>query len=158
MRFREYILTEQKEYLADKISDILTGVHEMLSVSKQISAKQHIRNAEYIANQIRKILHGSWPRSEHKYLKSLQKCGVALLKAVDDKGDLPEVFNSVRGELEKLSSKMGEPVNKMGSMDQEKPDKPEQPKQPPPPPQNPPPQNPQQPPAQAQQPPTMPGM
>ena len=44
-----------------------------------------VKNAEDIANQIRKILHASWPRSEHKYLKVLQKCGVALMKAIEDK-------------------------------------------------------------------------
>lgn len=131
MRFREYLLLEQKEYLADRISDILTGVHEMLGAEKQVSAKQQVRNAEYIANQIRKVLHASWPRTEHKHLRVLQKCGVALLKAVEDKGDLPETFNSVRSELEKLSGKLGQPVNTMGSMDQEKPKKQEQPPPPP---------------------------
>ena len=148
MRFREYLILEQREYLVDKISDILTGVHEMLSAEKQIGARQYIRNAEYIANQIRKVLHASWPRSEHKHLKVLQKCGVALMKSIEEKGDLSDVFNSVRAELEKLSGKLGEPVNKMGSMDHEKPETPEQPQ----------PQQPQQAAAPAPQPPTVPGM
>ena len=46
------------------------------------------------------------------------------MKAIEEKGDLPDVFNSVRAELEKLSGKLGEPVNTMGSMEQEKPEQP----------------------------------
>jgi hypothetical protein len=115
MEFKQFLLSEQKEYLADKIIDVLTGIHELLAAKKQMGAKQMIRSAESVANQIRKILHASWPRSEHKHLKVLQKCGVALMKSIDDKGDLSEIFNSVRVELEKLSHKLGVPANKLGT-------------------------------------------
>lgn len=115
MRFKKYLLNEQKEYFGEKVNDVLTGVHELLQAKKQMGAKHLIRNAELIANQIRKILHTSWSRSEHKYLKVLQKCGVALMKAIDDKGDLPETFNNVRSELEAMSHKVGVPANKLGT-------------------------------------------
>ena len=125
MEFKQFLIREQREYLGDRVSDVLTGIHELLQAKKQMGARQVIRNAESIANQIRKILHASWPRSEHKYLKTLQKCGVALMKAIEEKGDLPEVFNSVRSELEELSHKIGVPVNKLGSGEEEKPKRPE---------------------------------
>jgi hypothetical protein len=127
MRFKEFLLTEQREFLIDKINDILTGIHELLQAGKQMGARQMLKNSEEVVGRIRSILHGSWPRSEHKYLKVLQKCGVALMKAIDEKGDLPEVFNSVRAELEKLSGKFKKPVNKLGTADEEKPEQPEEP-------------------------------
>ena len=127
MEFKKFLLFEQKEYLADRVNSVLTGIHELLSAKKQMGAKLMVKSAESIANQIRKILHTSWPRSEHKYLKVLQKCGVALMKAIDDKGDLSETFNSVRAELEKLSHKLGVPANKLGTGEEEKPKRPESP-------------------------------
>jgi len=127
MEFKTFLVVEQKEYLADRVNNVLTGVHELLSAQKQMGAKQMVKNAESIANQIRKILHASWPRSEHKYLKVLQRCGIALMKAIDDKGDLPEVFNSVRAELEKLSHKFRVPTNKLGTGEEETPKRPESP-------------------------------
>lgn len=126
MEFKSFLLTEQKDYLAHRVNDVLTGVHELLAAKKQMGAKQMVRNAEDVANQIRKILHTSWPRSEHKYLKILQQCGVALMRAIEDKGDLPDMFNSVRAELEKLSHKLHVPANKLGT-GEETPKRPEGP-------------------------------
>jgi len=125
MEFKQHILMEQKEYFADRVNNILTAIHELLSAKKQMGAKQMVKSTETIANQIRKVLHTSWPRSEHKYLRVLQKCGVALMKAIDEKGDLPETFNSVRVELEKLSHKLRVPVNKLGTDSDDTPKRPE---------------------------------
>jgi hypothetical protein len=144
MEFKSFLLTEQKEYFANRVNNILTGIHELLAAKKQMGAKQMVRNAEDVANQIRKVLHTSWPRSEHKHLKVLQQCGVALMKAIEDKGDLPDVFNSVRAELEKLSHKLRIPANKLGTGREETPKRPEGPppgakaEGPPPEPQSPP--------------------
>ncbi len=124
MKFKQYILNEQKDYFSDKVNDILTGLHELIQSEKQMGAKHMLRSAEVIANQIRKILHTSWPRSEHKYLKVLQKCGVALMKAIDEKGDLPDVFNSIRVPLEDMSHKLGAPANKLGTISKDKPRQP----------------------------------
>lgn len=127
MEFKNFLLTEQKDYLANRVNNILTGVHELVSAQKQMGAKQMVRNAEEIANQIRKVLHASWPRAEHKYLKVLQQCGVALMKAIEDKGDLPDVFNNVRAELEKLSHQLRVPANKLGTGKEQTPKRPEGP-------------------------------
>ena len=127
MEFKNFLITEQKDYLANRVNNVLNGVHELLAAKKQMGAKQMVRNAEDVANQIRKILHTSWPRSEHKYLKVLQKCGVALMKAIEDKGDLSDVFNSVRSELEKLSHNLRVPANKLGTGQEHTPKRPEGP-------------------------------
>jgi hypothetical protein len=115
MEFKKFLLTEQRDYLSQKVGDVLTGVHELVQGGKQVGARQLVRHSEGIVNQIRKILHSSWPRTEFKYLRKLQKCGVGLAKCIDEKGDLREVLNSVRHELEQLSQKLGEPINTLGS-------------------------------------------
>lgn len=127
MDFKGFLLTEGNGYLSDRVNDVLTGVHELLQARKQMGTRQLVKNAESIANQIRKILHASWPHSQVKYLKVLQKCGVALMKTIDEKGDLHDTFNSVRNELEQLASKLKVPANSLGTHRQEKPKAPEPP-------------------------------
>ena len=107
------MLIEQRQFLAHKIGDILSGVHELLTGGKQIGARQLVKHSEGIVNHIRKVLHSTWPKSDQKYLKTLQKCGVALMKTIEEKGDLQQTLNGVRGEIEKLSGKLGEPINKL---------------------------------------------
>jgi hypothetical protein len=121
MKFKEFLLTEGRQFLAHKIGDILTAVHELLSGGKQIGARQLVKHSEGVVNHIRKVLHTSWSRSDQKYLKKLQKCGVALMKTIDEKGDLQQTLNGVRSELEKLSGKLGEPVNKLANPPDEQP-------------------------------------
>lgn len=114
MDFKNFLILEQREYLGEKVGDILTSVHELLSSEKQIGARQLVNNSENIVNQIRKILHSSWQKSERKFLKKLQKCGVAIMKAIEEKDDLKEILNSVSAELENITSKIGTPINKLG--------------------------------------------
>jgi len=115
MKFKEYLLLEQREYLGQRVGDVLTGIHELLVGGKQIGARQLVKNCDYMVNQIRKILHSTWPRSEYKFLKVLQKVGVALAKAIDEKGDLKEILNSARVELERLGKKLGTPIHKLAA-------------------------------------------
>lgn len=121
IKFKNFLLTEQNEYLAHRIADVLTSVHELVDAKDQLGAKMFVRQTEVVVNQMRKILHTSWPRSDRKYLKVLQKCGVALMKAVEEKGDLPETFVSVKSELEKLTGKLGKPVSNVASNEEDQP-------------------------------------
>lgn len=121
MEFKKFLLNEQHDYLSQKIGDVLTGVHELIQGGKQVGARQLVRHSEGIVNQIRKILHTSWPRTEYKFLRGLQKCGVALAKTIEEKGDLRETLNSVRSEIEQMSHKLGEPINTLGSPKKSKP-------------------------------------
>ncbi len=149
MEFKSFLLTEGHEYLAHRIGDILTSVHELVSAGKQVGTRQLVRQSELIVNQIRKVLHSSWGRGDIKHLKKLQKCGVAIMKSIEEGGELADTLNSVRGEIEKVVEKMGMPINHMGTPDdagqkagQSAPPPPQQPpatpQQPPPPPQQPP--------------------
>ncbi len=144
MEFKKFLLTEQREYLSHRVGDLLTGVHELVQGGKQIGARQLVKHSEAVVNQIRKILHTSWPRTEYKFLRRLQKCGVALAKCIDEKGDLRDVLNSVRHEIEELSQKLGEPINTLGTPKKKKPAQPKEEQPPSPEGQNPDEQQPQQ--------------
>lgn len=119
MRFSEYLLLESGDFLATRIGDILTAVQELVEGGKQVGARQLVRNTEVIVSQIRKILHNSWPRAHQKHLKKLQKVGVALMKTIDEKGDLTEVLASAQEELQQLTGKLGKPVHSLGVKDDE---------------------------------------
>ena len=93
LKFKSYLLNEQHEYLAHKVGDVLTGIHELIQGGKQIGTRQLVKHSEVVVNQIRKILHSSWPRSEMKHLRVLQKVGVAIMKTIDEKGDLNDTLN-----------------------------------------------------------------
>lgn len=112
IKFKEYLLTESKQFLADRVKDTLEAVEDLITAGKQLGARQLLRNSESVVNQIRKILHQSWSRTEYKHLRVLQKCGVAIMKTIDEKGDLRETLTSVRKELLHLLKKLGVPINK----------------------------------------------
>lgn len=69
------------------------------------------RTAEEIVNQIRKILHSNWKPTQIKHLKEIQKVGVALMRTIEDKGDLKEIIPAAVQALQGLSGKLGVKVN-----------------------------------------------
>lgn len=150
IKFKDYLLTEGKQFLASRIQDVLELVEDLVSAGKQVGARQLLRNSEAVVNQIRKILHQSWSRTEHKYLRRLQACGVAIMKTIDEKGELRQVLVNVRQDLLKTLKKLGVPTNKGSSKDYEEPEQPPGQQQQAPAPQQQPPQ--QQPPAAQPQP------
>ena len=117
MRFKEFLLNEQRAYLGQKVGDILTAAQELRDDSKHMGTRDLTRFSEKIVNQIRRILHSQWPREEKKHLIHLQKIGVAIMKAIDERDDLPQTISSAAGELENLSGKLGVPIHKMAGDD-----------------------------------------
>jgi|GEM_PF-1959066 len=115
MKFKEFVLVEQKVFLSEKIGDILTSAQELLSDVKHMGTRDLARFSERIVNQIRTILHSYWPKENQKYLKILQKIGVSLIKAIKEKGDLEGTISGVTANLEKLIGDMGSPVNRIGT-------------------------------------------
>jgi hypothetical protein len=117
MRFKEFILNEQKAYLAQKVGDILTAAHELNNDAQHIGTRDLIRFSERIVNQIRRILHSNWTKEEKKYLLNLQKVGVAIMKSIEDKDDLPGTISGSVSILEKIVSDLGMPINKLAVTD-----------------------------------------
>lgn len=117
IRFKEFILNESQAYLGQKVGDILTAIQELKDDSANMGSRDLIRFSERIVNQIRRVLHSNWPREEKKHLSVLQKVGVALMKAIEEKDDLQGVISGSTATLEKLVSDLGVPIHKLAVTD-----------------------------------------
>ena len=120
--FKDYILLESRVYLGGKMGDILTALQELRDDAKSMGTRSLVRYSEKIVNQIRRVLHTHWPKDELKFLKPLQKIGVAMMKAIEEREGLEEIVAGSAGELEKVIGKMGVPINKIGANTSEDPD------------------------------------
>lgn len=117
MRFKQFILNESKAYLGQKVGDILTAAQELRDDANNMGTRDLTRFSERIVNQIRRILHSNWPREEKKHLLTLQKVGVALMKSIEEKDDLPGTVAGCASSLEKLVANLGVPIHKLATTD-----------------------------------------
>jgi len=117
MRFKEFLINEQQAYLGQKVGDILTAVQELMTDAQGMGTRDLVRYTQQVVNQIRPILHSSWPREEKKFLLTLQKVAVSLSKAIEDKGDLPSKLAGNAEVLQKLVADLGVPINKLSTTD-----------------------------------------
>lgn len=113
--FKEFLLNENAAYLSQQIGDILDASQELVDQGPSMGARHQVKNAETIANQIRRILHSDWQKQDEKYLKVLQKIGVAIMKAIEEKDDLIGIMGTANQELVNLQSKLGEPIQNLGT-------------------------------------------
>lgn len=114
MNFKSFLVNENKYYLAQKSGDLLSAVQELGEDAPNLGNRALIRITQGVINQIRRILHGRWDDEDAQYLKTLQKIGVALCKAIDEKEDIAEVVASAQQELEKMMDDMEVPINSVG--------------------------------------------
>jgi hypothetical protein len=115
IKFRDFLLNENKHYLGQKSGDVLTSLQNLEDDVGGMGNRASLRACQGIANQIRRILHGSWEEEDVKYLKRLQKVGVALMKAIDEKEDMEEVISSCGAEMQKLIDDLEVPINSLAS-------------------------------------------
>lgn len=120
--FKNFIINEQKNYLTEKIGDILSATQELDDDAKNMGSRDLSRFTEKIVNQIRRVLHSNWSKENKKYLINLQKVGVSLMKSIKEKGELEKNIAGARVSLEKIISDLGLPVNKIISPDEKKPE------------------------------------
>ena len=116
MRFKQFLLTENKAYLDQRISDILGALQDLNDSADNMGARHLVSNAEAIVNQIRRIIHTHWPEQEAPKLMVLQKCGVAVMRAIEEKDDLQSILKSCQSNLEEISG--GSVANRMASDNQ----------------------------------------
>lgn len=103
MRFKEYILEESDRHLDQRISDILSALQDLNDSSENMGARHLVSNSEGIVKQIRRTVHTHWPEREEPRLKTLQKCGVAIMRAIDEKDDLEAVLKACQSNLEGIA-------------------------------------------------------
>ena len=115
MRFGDYLLNEERGYLATKIGDVLNALQSLSQDADNLGNRHLIRASTGIVNQIRRILHDSWTDSEKKTLKTLQKVAVALMRGIDSNENMREVISTAVQVLDKTASDIGAPLNNLGS-------------------------------------------
>lgn len=118
-KFKEYLINEDKNYLGNKIGDVLTSVQDMQQDIDNLGSRHMSRMAEGIVNQIRKILHGNWNPKYINKLKNLQKIAVAIQKTIDEKGDLKQIIPAAAAALGDISGKLGVRINNLQAPEQE---------------------------------------
>ena len=124
LEFRLELLTEDKSYLGKRVGDILNGLQDLEQNAQNMGTREQTDNAEAIVNQIRRILHTNWPRDDRKHLEALQKVGVAIMRSIEEKGDLPTVISDSGKEIQKVLEKLGVTVNDLGSPEAKTPEDP----------------------------------
>jgi len=116
LHFKGFILNEARAYLGIRIGDILNAVQDLQQNAKSMGTRQLVKNTEGVVNQIRIILHSHWDKEEQTALKRLQKSGVALARAIEEKDDLESILTGVKGELEELAGDLGQPIGELGKL------------------------------------------
>lgn len=115
MKFQDFILNEDKAYLGQRLGDILNALQDLSDNCKGMGTRYLTISSERIVNQIRRVLHTNWPKQEEEILKSLQKIGVGIMKAIEEKDDLETVIHSATQELDQVLNGMNVPINKLAT-------------------------------------------
>jgi ATP phosphoribosyltransferase len=117
MKFKDFLLEENKVYFGQKVSDVLSAIQDLNSSLETMGAKHLVSNAENIVNQIRRIIHTNWSEKQQEDLRILQKCAVAIMKGIEEKDDLSMILKACQEQLEAISGDSKTPVNDI-SIDQ----------------------------------------
>lgn len=112
-KFKNYLLNEEANFLGHRVGDILTAMQDVQQDMPNLGTRHLTKIAEELVNQIRKILHGSWSAKHQKDLRELQKVGVAIMKTIEEKGDLKEIIPAATQQLQNLSGKLKVKVNNL---------------------------------------------
>lgn len=123
MRFREFLLKEDRESLAERIGDILSALQNFAPIAEKRS-QASLSAAKNIVAQIRKITRNTDPRDILEQIEKLVDIGVMLSNAVDGKGDktLPQATDIAIAAIRGIVDKLGAPINTIASGDSPKPE------------------------------------
>lgn len=121
--FKEFFFLESKQFFATQCGDILNAIQNLEEESEYIGTRNLVKYSQNIANNIRNLIHSHWTEDLEDHLKTLQKTGVAILKAIEESSDLLEIIKSTRAVLEELVKKLGMPINDTGVPMKEQPSK-----------------------------------
>jgi len=119
MKFKDFLINENEAYLSQKIADILSALQDLNESAPNMGLRHLISNSQTIVNQIRRIIHTHWPQVEENKLFTLQKCGVAIMKAIEEKEDLLNILKSCQKILEDLVSEDKTPVNRIAAKEED---------------------------------------
>jgi hypothetical protein len=115
LNFRKFIVLENLQLFGDKVGNLLKDLQELQENYKDIGMNSTCQTIEKIIADIQPILTGHWDSSNKKYLKGLQKVGVALSKLLEEKDDFDKVLADCVEELKNITTKLNVPINDLGT-------------------------------------------
>jgi hypothetical protein len=115
IHFKNFLINENKYYLGQKVGDILSALQSLSEDAPNLGNRALIRASQGIINQIRRVVHGRWDDEDLNSLKSLQKVGVAICKAIDEKSDMSGILAGAVAVIEKITQDSEVPVNDLAS-------------------------------------------
>lgn len=121
--FKSFVYKETKEYLGDELGRILNSIQSLADDAKKIGADKLIEYSKRLVSDIRAVVGGHWLPEDIKYLQVLQKIGVELAKALQEKGDLETKLISATQALQSTVKEMGVPINDLGVSPKNQPSK-----------------------------------
>lgn len=110
-RFKKFLLTEEKLTFGKRVNNVLSDLKSIQEDMDNLGTRHLASLVEDVVNQIRGILHSHWESNYFHFLKDLQKIGVALLKTIEEKGDLRDVIPTAVQALEEVASKIKTRMN-----------------------------------------------
>jgi hypothetical protein len=115
MRFKDYLLNEQKEYLASKIGDILASLQEL----KDSNAKKRDLSEiiDSIVSKIRSLINSDFGDENRSSIVALRDVAFYLKNSIENNADMDEVMSNSISALENVTSKLGQPINKLAVTD-----------------------------------------
>jgi len=115
MRFKEYLLNEQKEFLAAKVGDILASLQQL----KDSNAKKKDLSdiVDSIVSRIRALINSDFGDENKKNIVSLRDVAFYLKNSIENNADMGEVMSNSISALEDIVSNLGQPINKLAVTD-----------------------------------------
>jgi hypothetical protein len=121
LNFKDFLISENTAYLSQRVGDIQNALQDLKDNAGGMGKRQVTTAASVIVNQIRTILHSNWSKKNIRSLASLQKVGVAVMRAIEDKDDLTDVLTSSIEEMQKMAGELGTPINQLASPEGQEP-------------------------------------
>ena len=103
MEFKDFLLSENSNYLDQRISDILSALQDLSKNAEDMGTRHVVSNAEQIVNRIRRIIHTHWPEKEGPRLLVLRKCAAAIMRSIEKKDDLNSTLEKCKSNIEEIS-------------------------------------------------------
>lgn len=116
-RFKLFLINEERNFLGRKIGDVLTAMQDIQQDMPNLGSRHLTKLGEDLVNQIRAILHSRWSPKHEKDLRELQKVAVAIMRTIDERGDLREIIPTATQVLQTVSGKLGAKVNNLKAPD-----------------------------------------
>jgi hypothetical protein len=103
MEFKDFLLSENRAYLDQRISDILSALQDLNDNAENMGTRHVVSNSEKIVNRIRRIIHTHWPEKEEPRLLVLRKCAAAIMRSIENKDDLNSILKKCQSNVEDIS-------------------------------------------------------